>query len=138
MKKLMILLILVPLLASGQQDTLRVMHYNLLNYANVTSYCTNQNNNLQTKDDAMQEIMAYSNPHILTVNEIGSSNFAQEHLLNSVLNSQGRNYYAMANIVNASGGTIDNMIYYDSRYLALAGQDVISTSIRDIDVYKLY
>ncbi len=138
MRKLITLLMLMPFIAIGQQDTLKLMHYNLLNYGNVTSYCTNQNNNLQTKAAAMQEIISYSNPHILTVNEIGSSNFAQEHFLNSVLNTQGRSHYAMGNIVNASGGTIDNMLYYDSRFLELAAQDVISTSIRDIDVYKLY
>lgn len=114
------------------------MHYNLLNYGNVTSYCTNQNNNIQDKDNALKEIINYTNPDIFTVNEVGSSNFAQERILSNILNTNNRNYYAMGNIVNASGGTIDNMLYFDTRMFGLADQDVISTSIRDIDIYKLY
>lgn len=128
----------MPLVISAQQETIKVMHYNLLNYGNVTSYCTNQNNNIQDKDDALKEIISHVNPHIFTVNEVGSSNFAQERVLNSVLNTQGRTWYDMAAIVNASGGTIDNMLYFDRRMFGLAGQDVVSTSIRDFDIYKLY
>lgn len=128
----------MPLVISAQQETIKVMHYNLLNYGNVTSYCTNQNNNIQDKDDALKEIISHVNPHIFTVNEVGSSNFAQERVLNSVLNTQGRTWYDMAAIVNASGGTIDNMLYFDRRMFGLAGQDVVSTSIRDFDIYKLF
>lgn len=138
MKNLILLLLFFPLTFYGQQDTIKVMHYNVLNYGNTTSYCTNQNNNIQDKDNALQEIIDYTEPHIFTVNEIGSSNFAQERVLTTVLNIQGRNYYEMADVVNASGGSIDNMIYFDSRLFGLAEQDVISTSIRDIDIYKLF
>jgi hypothetical protein len=138
MRKLLFILVLMPFFVSAQQETIKVMHYNLLNYGNVTSYCTNQNNNIQDKDDALKEIISHVNPHIFTVNEVGSSNFAQERVLNSVLNTQGRTWYEMAAIVNASGGTIDNMLYYDRRMFGLADQDVVSTSVRDFDIYKLF
>lgn len=138
MQKFLLLLLFFPLLSFSQQESITVMHYNVLNYGNVTSYCTTQNNNIQDKDNALSVIIEYTNPDIFTVNEVGSSNFAQERILNNILNTNGRNYYAMGNVVNASGGTIDNMLYYDSRKFALSEQDVISTSIRDIDIYKLY
>lgn len=138
MNKLFFLFLLFPSILWGQQTTVRVMHYNLLNYANVTSYCTNQNNNLQTKDAALKEIISYTNPHIFTVNEVGSSTFAQERVLTTVLNSQGRSYYDMAATQNASGSTIENMLYFDSGMFGVASQDAVATSIRDIDVYKLY
>lgn len=138
MKKFTLILILLPALAFGQQNTIRVMHYNLLHYAHTTSYCTSQNNNLQAKDSALQEIISFTNPHIFTVNEVGSSNFAQERVLNTVLNSSGRNYYEMGSMKNISGSSIENMLYYDKRMFGVASQDAIGTTVRDIDIYKLY
>ncbi|MGM0648353.1 MAG: T9SS type A sorting domain-containing protein [Bacteroidota bacterium] len=138
MKKYILILFLLPLALFGQQQSIKVMHYNLLFYGYVNSFCTSSNNNIQTKDAALTDIINYTTPDIFTVNEVGSSNFAQERILNTVLNSNGRNHYAMGNIVNATGGTIDNMLYYDSRMFGLADQDVIATSVRDVDIYTLY
>ncbi|MBZ0243756.1 MAG: hypothetical protein K8F24_11110, partial [Bacteroidales bacterium] len=53
-------------------DTLTVMHYNLLYCGANTSFCTNENNNLDTKNVHLKLIMNAVRPDIFTVNEISA------------------------------------------------------------------
>jgi len=120
------------------QDTVKVMQYNLLNYGNTTSYCTTTNNNINDKNNYIREIIGYTLPDILAVEEIYGTNTMVDNLLNNALNQDGRTYYQRANVTNYSGSDICNMLYFDARKFTLAWQYAISTSLRDINLYTLY
>ncbi|MHC1775279.1 MAG: T9SS type A sorting domain-containing protein [Lentimicrobium sp.] len=138
MKKSLILFLLGFTLVAHSQDTLKIMHYNLLNYGNYTSYCTSGNNNHETKDAWINTIVSHELPDILTVNEISSYDFYQNRILNSVLNTNGRTYYRKGTISNIAGSDIVNMLYYNSDKLVLKSYEVVQYSLRDIDLFTLY
>ena len=77
-------------------------------------------------------------PDVFCVNEIGSSSSYTNRVLDNVMNANGRNYYAGCPLTNYSGGSIANMLYYDSRKLALHSYFYVTTSYRDINAYKMY
>jgi len=138
MKKIYLIVALFLSLNMVAQDTLKVMHYNLLNYGNVTSYCTTTNNSFIVKEPYLRRIVDYIKPDILEVNELGSNSFIHQRLLDSVLNHGSINYWKKANYSNAAGSDILVMMYYDSRKLVLDKQYVLNTQIRDIMLYRLY
>jgi hypothetical protein len=114
------------------------VHYNLLYYGTTTSFCTTQNNNINTKTAAIDTIMKYIKPDLFTANEIGANSFAPQNLLDNALNTGGTNYYEKAQMTNSSGGNIMNMLYYDSRKFNLYSQKHLTTPVRDINFYTLY
>lgn len=120
------------------QDTLKVMHYNLLYYGEITSFCNNSNNSLSMKDPHLRTILNYVKPDIFTVNEISSSTGIHQHLLDQNLNTGGVGHYRKAGFNPVAGSNIVNMLYYDSRKLRLKKQSVAQSYVRDIDVYELY
>jgi hypothetical protein len=119
------------------QDTIRMMHYNLMYYGQTTSYCTDLNNNLAAKDGYLKTIIQYVKPDIFTANEIGP-NTSPQHLLDNCLNVDGVTYYSKTNYTNFSNTDLCNMLYYNSNKLGLISQNTIPTSVRDINIYKLY
>lgn len=120
------------------QDSIRVLQYNILNYGNYTSYCTNSNNNHITKEGYLRTIIGYLKPDIFTVNELGKLNFYHDRLLSEVMNADGRNYYKRSSATNFAGSDIINMLFFDSTKLTLHSSAVIQSYIRDINLYKLY
>ncbi len=145
MRKFSLLVVFVTFFALGQNinDTLIYMHYNVLNYRNITSFCTVSNNGPSDKESYMRTIMSYAKPDILTVNEIvGDGGTAAKRLLDNALNKDGRNYYKQANYTGNS--SLTNMLYYNTNKLVLHSQDQIdralnaTTLVRLIDVYELY
>ncbi|MGC9330699.1 MAG: T9SS type A sorting domain-containing protein [Bacteroidales bacterium] len=139
MLKNVFFLMLFPLFLNTlqAQDTIRMMHYNLLYYGETTSWCTSTNNNIDTKAAYITEIIDHTLPNIFTVNEMGNSQYAVGHLIGNALNVNGRNYYNVAAILNNDGSSIINMMYYDSRVLKLLSQLSVPTGIRDINIYKM-
>ena len=118
-------------------DTIKVMHYNLLYYTtSVPSGCQVSAQYLDEKDLYLRKIIQYEKPDVFTVNEIGSQSVYVDRILNQVLNSNGGDYYRSCPLTNFSGGTIANMLYYDSRKLVYHSHFYISTSVRDINGYK--
>lgn len=135
---IIILSLFLSLCLYADNDTLRVMQYNLLNYGNYTSYCTTGNNNIDDKDEYLITIIDYVNPDVFSVNEISENSYYQQHLLDDILNINGINYYQKAEGTNIAGSPIVNMLYYNSNKLGLSFQDVIETDIRDINLYRLF
>lgn len=125
-------------LAASAQDTLTVMHYNLLAYGNFTSYCTSTNNNPNQKDGYIKTIVQYVKPDIFTVNEMSSSTTYQTRLINNALNVDGITKYKRSSASNVAGSDIVNLIYYNSEKLTLRQTYVAQSNLRDIDIYKLY
>ncbi|MDO9510599.1 MAG: T9SS type A sorting domain-containing protein [Bacteroidales bacterium] len=120
------------------QDTITVMTYNLLNYGNYTSYCTSSNNNASVKDPALKTIMTYAKPDILCVNEISPSATYHQRILTNVLNVDGVTKYARGTIKNLASSDIVNMIYYNTEKLGYHSHRVVQSSVRDIDLFRLY
>lgn len=120
------------------QDTLTVMSYNLLNYGNITSYCTNANNSFADKEKPLHRIAAYIQPDIFGVVELGSNTFVHQRLLDSVLNNNIGKHYSKAAYSNQAGSYLVSMLYYNDQKLALKSQYVLNTLVRDIVMYRLY
>ena len=142
-----ILLFAILILSSASlfaQDTIRFMHYNLLNYRNTTGQCTNSTNNADKKDGHLQTIVEHVVPDILTVNEMGANWLNPNKILTNALNKNGRSFYDQAEFKNNSFSSLTNMLFFNSNKLELYKQDVIAKSVnnvdlvRVIDVYTLY
>ena len=122
-------------------DTLTVMHYNILNYGNFTSFCTSSNNNLTTKDGHFETINQHIKPDILTINEMGSNAVYAQRIKQNTLNTNGVSSYEQAVYSNGTGGSsssIVNMLFYNTDKLVLQSQFAINTIVRLTDVYTLY
>ncbi len=120
------------------QDTIKVMHYNLLFYGFYTDFCTEQNNNVDEKNQNLETILHYYQPDIFTVNELGQGEENLTLLKENALNTQGVSYYEQADYTNSNNGWFANGFFYDSRKFGLLDQVVVSTLVRDINLYKLY
>lgn len=122
------------------QDTIRVMHYNLLCYGQTCSYsnCTSSNNDETAKNGYLKTIIKYAKPDIFTVNEIAKNAAKHQLLMNNCLNVDGVTYYQKCNYSNQSNSDLTNELYYNSDKLGFCSQYNIGTSVRDINIYKLY
>ena len=145
MRKITVLLIFSVSLCWGQTitDTIQFMHYNLLNYRNITNYCTSSNNSPTDKDDYMKTIVGYLMPDVITVNEmVGDGGTGANRLLTNALNQDGRNFYKQANY--SANSSLSNMLYYNKNKFRLLQQFKIDRAlnktqlVRQIDVYTLY
>lgn len=145
MRKFTVLALFASLFSFGQTitDTLVYMQYNVLNYRNISDFCTINNNGPADKEGYMSTIVGYTKPDIIAVNEIvGDGGTASRRLLDNALNKDGRNYYRQANYTGNS--SLTNMLYYNENKLVLHDQDQIdralngTTLVRLIDVYELY
>jgi len=120
-------------------DTIRMMQYNLLNYTtSLPSGCTLTSNYMNEKDANLKTIIDYVLPDVFCVCEMGSNISYVNRVLNNVMNTNGRNYYAHCPLTNYSGGDIANMLYYDSRKLVFYSHFYVTTYPRDINAYKMY
>jgi len=142
MLKIFLLFIFTSLLAVRgiAADTLRVMQYNLLYYDKIVHDCDEANNGANHKNSHLTTIFGEFMPDIFTVNEMNGSVNSVDKLLDNVFNTDGVSHYKRANY---TGDYIVNMLYYNSRKLALHSQSTINTMVsseyeRITDVYKLY
>lgn len=145
MKKVLLVLFLFPLVGNAQvtTDTVGFMHYNLLNYRNITTYCTASNNSPSAKEGYMKTIVGHLLPDIITVNEMaGDGGTAARRLLDNSLNKDGRTYYKQC--AYAGNSSLCNMLYYNQNKFVLHNQTKIERAlnnsflVRLIDVYTLY
>jgi len=120
------------------QDTVKVMHYNLLYYGVNNSWCNQTNNNIQLKNASLRNIIAFAQPDIFTVNEISSNVSFHDMILDSALNIQGVTKFKRAGVTNFSGTSIVNQLYYDSEKFGIRSEYALVGGDRDINVYKLY
>jgi endonuclease/exonuclease/phosphatase family metal-dependent hydrolase len=139
MKKFLLgLFIVLGGLTVRAQDTLTFLQYNLLNYGNFTSYCTQNNNNVSRKNGYIGTIVHYVKPDIFTVNEITGNRIYHKELLDDALNTDGVNYYSMAVSLSPNDAYLVNMLYYNKNKLGLAAHTIAQSYVRDVDIYKMY
>jgi len=119
------------------QDDVKVMQYNLLNYGNITSYCTNSNNKMSDKEIHLRTIINYIQPDIFSVNEIAGNTYVTGRLLDSVMNYQTVTY-DKSGYVNTNGSNLVNMLYYNKSKFTYVSATSIQNQVRDIVLYRLY
>ena len=119
------LLLLFSNLLSAQTDNLRVMYYNLLDYPNSDP----------GREVYFRKVNRYLNADVILVTELKTATGANT-ILNQALNVYGTTHYQKA--IYYTGNYSENLLYYNSEKLALYSQDVIYTSLRDINEYVLY
>lgn len=119
------------------QDTLHVMHYNLLYYGN-SAFCNESNNNTDQKDAYLRTIVEYMKPDIFTVNEMSKVQSYQTRVLEEVFMQLSYADFEMAEAPNIANASIVNQLYYNTDKLVLHSQEVAQSYIRDINVYRLY
>ncbi len=129
----------------AQQDTVKLMAYNLLNYRNYnTTFCTNSNNNVAAKEGYLATIVADQQPDLLVCNEIGADFINGVRLMQNALNVNGVSSWSQANYTVSSGSSLTNMLFFNSNKFGLLSQTVIDKDtsnvdlVRLIDVYHLY
>ncbi len=120
------------------KDTVSVMVYNLLFYGHYTSFCTPLNNNVDDKDAHLRKIIAYTQPDLLAVNEMGANPANASRLLDNVMNADGRSDYAHASYTNNAGSNLVNMLFYNEEKFVLYHEAVVASVVRDINLYTLY
>lgn len=139
MKRLLLGLIFISQIALAQNtDTVRVMQYNILQYGNNTSGCSNTSAAMAAKDADLKKIVKSTNPDILAVNEMASNVLYAERILQNVLNTDGVSAYRRGLYSNFAGSPIVNMIFYNSDLFAKDYDEVITTTLRDINLTRLY
>lgn len=122
------------------QDTLKVMHYNLLYYGKNTSYCTSSNNSIDAKNGNLKTIIKYIRPDIFSVNELdGNSSYPitddATYLLNNALNVDGINYYSRTPFPQVY---LANTIFYNTQKLKLKNHTPISFNISSDKAFNAY
>lgn len=137
MRILTIIFIVIYSLTSWSQDTIRIMHYNLLMYGNDFGGCNSSNNNINDKNGYLRTIVDHVKPDIITVNEIYKDPYYHDLILDSVLNINGVDYFARGNPPNLSNGYTLNEVYYNSQKFTLESNYAVATSVRDIDIFGM-
>lgn len=119
--------------AAQNDDTLRVMVYNILRYANETiAGC-----DVDCKTEAIETVVKHVRPDVLGVNELFNEERYADSLLKRVMNKDTTPIYARAAMNANWGGDIRNMLFYNQEKLALQAQYRMATETR-LDIYKMY
>lgn len=141
MKKilLIIFLLIYNCFSLLSQETIRIMAYNLLYFGSYTSFCTSANNNYATKAAHLHTIVDYIKPDIIAVTELSpnQNSYFAGYILGNSLNINGIKHYRTAPLSNESDSNIVNGLFYDNTKFDLFSNNVIETSVRDINIYTL-
>lgn len=132
-------LLVSPLLLFSQNnyDDITVMHYNLLNYRNSTSYCTASNNSTGTKEDGLKTIIQYKDPDIVTFNEVGSAINNIARLDQNVMNVDGVTKYAYTDYQATNGSDLMNVIFYNNEVLEVYSKTSITQNLDNTHIVRL-
>ncbi len=117
-------------LGAQKQDTIRMMHYNILKYGDVG--CTPQS----SKDGLLRTIFDAYRPDILTVNEMSDNAGIASTLRNNALTYNDA--MMPTTFSNSNGSEIVNMLFYNEDKLGFLSHTAIKGNVRDIDVYRMY
>ena len=130
---------LLALLLSGQinaqDETLKILSYNLLNYPNPEIPA-------DFRADTLKKIIDYYTPDLFLMQELKSSS-GFSLILNNVFNTDGVDYYEKATWEpqhSDPGSTwkLQQNVIYNTQKLALSYETFLFTVRRDINVFKFY
>jgi exonuclease III len=112
-------------------------------YRAGSSPCTHGQSPSQ-RDDHFEDVINYTVPDILVVNEMGANPSNPAFIKDFVLNTNGSTKYNAATYTNNNFSGLTNMLFYDSAKVGLLNQHFIdkdvdgNSLVRVIDVYSLY
>ncbi len=138
------ILLLTASYFSEANDTIKVMHYNLMYYGKNVYECTSLTNNIDDKNENLSEIIHYVKPDIFSVNELdgeGAYPVSDDatYLLENTLNVNGVSYYKKAEFPDIY---LANTIFYNSNKLRLKDHFPLSFYYGGLqkifNVYKFY
>jgi endonuclease/exonuclease/phosphatase family metal-dependent hydrolase len=111
------------------QNTARVMFYNLLEFPEAPP---------SSRDLILKDIIDEVEPDIFMVAELQDLNGANI-ILDNALNDNINIYQSAPFVLNTSGsgGNIHQLLYYNTEKFSLELNDIIQTSLRDINRYQL-
>lgn len=103
------------------QDTLKVMHYNLLYYGKNVYDCNDNSNNIDDKNEYLKTVIQYVRPDIFSVNELdGRGDYPIEddatYLLENALNVDGISNYRKTDFPEIY---LANTVFYNYEKLTL-------------------
>ena len=133
MRKWLVLVFLGSCLVGNAQETLRVMQYNLLSYGGTDNFCL-----LECKRENLREVVQEIEPGLIAVNELSPGQFYINDILDQVLNVDGADWWMAGSNLNTMQSNIVNNVFYDSRLLALEGEDYVQGEFRDIRFFRFY
>jgi endonuclease/exonuclease/phosphatase family metal-dependent hydrolase len=135
MKKLIISLLILSSFGQiyGQNEILKVLSYNLLNYPNSSN---------DFRADTLNKIIDYYTPDLFIMQELKSSS-GMSTILNSVFNTDGVDYYETGtwepqHSNPGSSWKLQQNVIYNTQKLALSYETFLWTTRRDINVFKFY
>ncbi|MCX7863082.1 MAG: T9SS type A sorting domain-containing protein [Bacteroidales bacterium] len=114
------------------------MTYNLLNFNNNTSYCTQNNNPINNKKIYLKTISQYVMPDIIGFNEVGANNANIQLILDSILNVGTSKIYGRIPYINSSNSDIVSTVFYNTNKFALHSTNFLQTGLRDVIIANLY
>ena len=144
-KRILFILLCFPVALFAQnQEVATYVNYNLLNYRNETSYCTNSNNSPLAKEGYLKTIFSYIQPDLIACNEVGANPSNALKILDRTLNVDGETKFKMASFSSTSGSSLANAFFYNGEMFTLKKSDKITEGVggsyivRLIDVFELY
>ncbi len=108
---------------ASSQDTLKVMNWNLLNYADGG------------RDQYYRTVIRHVKPDVLVVEEMTSQAMV-DAFFNSVINVVFPGQFSKSPFVN--GPDTDNELYYKTAKFSFISNTPVHTALRDISEFKLY
>ena len=111
------------------QNTARVMFYNLLEFPEAPPV---------NREFILRDILEDIDPDVFMVAEL-QNQIGADLILTQSLNIIDSNYASAPFVFNTSGsgGTIQQLLYYNTEKFSLELTDIIQTSLRDINRYQL-
>jgi hypothetical protein len=132
MKKTLLLLILSLGLTSWSSAQIRLMGYNMLNFPT---------GNLQGRVDTLQNIVSFTRPHLLMIQELKTAEGLAE--VTDMMDDIGYGNFASSTFLPqqsapGSSNPLQQAIVYDLNVFRMKSESYVLTDVRDINEFVLY
>lgn len=138
LKQVLLFLFFIQTIILKSQDTLCIMHYNLMYYDQATTFCPSVSNQTKNKNAFLRTIINHVKPDVLSVNEVSADSLSHQQILDSCMNYSNNAKYKRCYFSNLSNSDLTNELYYNTSKLTLFSQTNIPTLVRDINMYTFY
>lgn len=126
LRSLFFLAILVCSITVNGQTRIKTMFYNLLNYSSSA--------NSKSKTTHLKTILDHVQPDLFMVCELMNQN-ASDYLFNNAVLPYNNQFNKATYVTAQSGGSLQQMVYYNTEKLILENSKIITTNTRDINRY---
>ncbi|WP_339610729.1 T9SS type A sorting domain-containing protein [uncultured Planktosalinus sp.] len=128
LNKYILFLLLVSFQGVFAQETIKTMFYNVFDFPSAPP---------SNRPELLKNILNTYQPDIFMICEL-ENEFGADLILNNSLNSTSTTYSRAPYFDNQSGNAeLQQLIFYKSEKFTLAAIDIITTTVRDINRYRL-